>query len=171
MRFLKRCTWCAWAFLLGVCAAAELAQEKKGEYLTKDGQLAQTLEVSTAQGGFAGFTGPLWVIEPSGKWRSGFSVNGQMKREERKGELTKEQLAELAQALAKYDLLGLPKEAGKPTTNHFVATIKFGKTMQLMQPAGVTLPKVDPSKANLAVPERYSGIVEAVKRVTAPRKE
>lgn len=147
-------------FLWASVAAAD-------DYLTKDGQLKQTLEVTTAQGGFAGFTGPMWVIEPSGKWKSGFSSNGQLKKVESQGELTKEQLAALAAALAKYDLLGLPKQEGKPSTNHFVATIKFGKQAQLLLPAGSKLPQPGPKE----VAERYAGIVEAVKRVTKPAKQ
>src|SRR5262249_51806009 len=95
--------------------AAPARADEPGTYLTKDGQLAQTLEVADLQSGFAGVTGTAWVVEPSGKYAV-YRVINQKRDELAKGELTKEQVAALAKELARYGAADL-KGQGKPGVN------------------------------------------------------
>ena len=120
---MKRVLW-----VVAVMAAGGVlsAADKADDYL-KDGKLKQTLEVNDVQGGFAGFTGKQWVVEPSGEWRISSVFNKRL-TVEKKGTLTKEQMASLAKDLAKYNLSGLAgKTEGKVMVNPHVVTIKFGK--------------------------------------------
>jgi hypothetical protein len=141
------------------------------DYLTKDGQLRQALEVRDVQGGFAGFTGRQWTVEPSGKWTVHRVLNKPVEVEG-KGELSKEQLASLAAELARYGLKDLPSvKPGQPMANPHVVTIKFGKqTASLTLGAGQSLPKVDPNKPRATIQGRYSGIVEAVRKLLPVKK-
>ncbi|MCI0460043.1 MAG: hypothetical protein L0Z62_24085 [Gemmataceae bacterium] len=148
------------------------AGEQASDYLTKDGQLRQALEVRDVQGGFAGFTGRQWTIEPSGKWTVHRVLNKPVE-EEGKGELSKEQLAALAAELARYGLKDLPtKKLGRPMANPHEVTIKFGKqTARLTLGAGQPLPKIDPNKPRATVEGRYSGIVQAVQKLLPVKKD
>jgi hypothetical protein len=149
------------ALLLLLAAAASGGDDRQPGYLTPDGKLAEALEVKDLQGGFAGFVGPRWVVEPSGKWMRAKLVAGKATAEQG-GELSKEQLAALAKALARYELRDLPDE-GKPGVNPHVVTVRFGKKeVSLALKAGEALPKVDPDKPLASVAARYAGIVAAV---------
>jgi len=80
-----------------------------------------------------------------------------------------EDIAKLAKALAKYDLLKLKSE-GKAGANPHVVTIKFGKAeTTLTLGAGVKLPDVDPNAKELAMGQRYTGIVETLHGLTAKK--
>jgi hypothetical protein len=132
------------------------------EYLTQTGDLAQTLEVRDLQGGFAGFTGHLYRVEPSGRWTMARVFN-EKTTVEHQGKLTKKQLAALAKELAKYDLLGLPPKEGKPTVNPRVVKIKFGDHQsELLWKPNQPLPNPDQDKKTSVV-VRFSGILQAVK--------
>ena len=147
-----------WLLLTGALFAASGADDKLDEYLTKDGKLTRALEVRDVQGGFAGFTGRVWTVDPAGRWTTGRVFNQKIDVE-KKGELTKEQLAALAKELARHDLANLKSE-GKPTTNPHVVTIKFGdREATLNLGAGQPLPKPDPKGGAAG---RYAGIVKAV---------
>src|SRR5262245_29630940 len=108
---MRRVTRLLPALLLVLAAPAR--GDEPGAYL-KDGQLAQTLEIIDVQGGFAGFTGTAWVVEPSGKYTV-YKVFNQKRDEIGKGELTKEQIAALAKELGRYGAADLKGE-GKPMT-------------------------------------------------------
>jgi hypothetical protein len=134
---------------------------------TKNDRLSDPLEIVDVQGGFAGFTGTFWKIEPSGKWTSG-RVFKQKHEVKQTGQLDKEQVSNLAKQLAKYDLKTLKSMKGRPTANPHIVTIKFGKQeVSLTLNAGDSLPKPDAT----SVPGRYAGIVEAAKQLLKAKKE
>jgi hypothetical protein len=157
--------------LLAVAALSAAAGEQAADYLTKDGKLRQKLEVRDVQGGFAGFTGKQWTVEPDGKWTVHRVLNKPVELEG-KGELTKEQLAALTAELARYGLKGLPgKKVGRPMANPHVVTITYGKQAStLTLGAGQMLPKVDPDKPRATVEGRYAGIVRAVSKLLLVKK-
>jgi hypothetical protein len=148
--------------------AAPARADEPASYLTKDGQLAQTLEIIDVQGGFAGFTGTAWVVEPSGKYAV-YRVFNQKRDELGKGELSKEQLAALAKELDRYGAADL-KGLGKPMTNPHVVTVKWGKSSaELNLGAGEPLPKASDRKEDVG--GRFAGVVAAVQAVAKPKKE
>lgn len=164
---MKRVLWVLAAIALG-CVLTATAADKADSYL-KDGKLTQTLEVNDVQGGFAGFTGKQWVVEPSGEWRISSVFNKRL-TVEKKGTLTKEQMGALAKDLAKYDLAGLAgKTEGKVMVNPHVVTIKFGKDEATLNlPAGEALPKAGAD----TVSGRFSGIAGVVSELLKePKKE
>ena len=125
-------------------------------YLTPAGQLTAALEVRSLQGGFAGFTGRQWNIEPSGRWTAATVFNQEVKQTGQ-GMLSNEELAVLAGELAMYDLLGLPAKEGQPVVNPRIVEIRFGVHRATLSVQ--ILP--EPDKATIA--GRFSGIVAAVK--------
>lgn len=128
--------------------------------------LESTLEISDLQGGFAGFTGMKWSVEPSGKW-SASSVVGRTEKVTKTGELSKKDLHELEKELAKYHLKGL-KDSTDPgaKVNPHVVEVKYDKkTAKLTLPAAVKLPKPDDE----TVPGRYAGLLHAVKKATTEK--
>jgi len=154
-----------------VLAPAAPANDKPSDYL-KDGKLAHTLEVRDVQGGFAGFTGRLWTVEPSGRWTLARVMNRKTEVE-KKGELTKEELALLAKELARYDLAQLTSKApGRPMANPHVVSIKFGKLdVSLTLGAGQPLPKPDPDNPKATIEGRFAGIANAVQQAIKGKKE
>jgi hypothetical protein len=148
--------------VLGLFAAGASAEEKANNSL-KDGQLTQTLVIKDVQGGFAGFTGEQWTVEPSGAWKH-YRVFNEKLELLKEGRLTKEQLAHLAAALAKYDLMTLKNlDEGKRMANPHVVTISYGKhEATLVLRAGAPLPKPDPK----SLPGRYAGIIQEVQSLT-----
>jgi hypothetical protein len=162
---MSKIRW-VWAAALAVAlAAGSQAQEKAP--LVKDGKLTGKLVVTDLQGGFAGFTGHRWTIEPSGKYTVASVFN---KRETvlKKGELSDKQYATLAKELAKYKLEALPgKAGGKPMVNPHKVLIEVGKKKsELTLRAGAPLPKPDPK----TVGGRFGGAVSAVSKILPPRK-
>src|SRR5262245_38264053 len=78
----------------------------------KDGKLTHTLKITQLQGGFAGFTGFEYTIEPDGTWTSG-SVFRMKTTPKNNGKLTAKELETLAAILAKNELNKLPEKSGK----------------------------------------------------------
>jgi hypothetical protein len=136
------------------------------DYLTKDGQLKEPLEVLELQGGFAGFTGTYWAIDTDGKWSTGpYGPKNKKGAAKEDGKLTPEQLATLARELAKFDLAGLPNH-GKSETNPRVLQIRFGQKSVTLQPKkGDTAAKEDE-----AIRARYQGISQAVQALCKSAK-
>src|SRR5262245_13578171 len=110
--------------VVGALAALARGDSMPGDYLA-DGQFKHAIVIRDVQGGFAGFTGRMWQIEPDGSWSTGTVFNQKIKVEH-KGKLTKDQLAGLAKDFAKYDLAAL-KDMGKANVNPHVVTITWGK--------------------------------------------
>src|SRR5262245_32648015 len=110
--------------VLAICLPT-WADSAPEDYLDKEGNLKAAMEVSDLQGGFAGFNGTIWRIQPDG----GITATKTVVRKEEvvfKGTLDKKQRETLAKELAKYDLANL-KDSGKPMANPHVIGIKWGK--------------------------------------------
>lgn len=150
-------TMTASAFLLTTLAVTGHAGGDLKSYLTPDGKLKHTLTIKDVQGGFAGFTGKMWKVEPNGKWTE-YQVFNKKLTAKNKGMLKETQLKKLAEHLAKYDALKL-KNLGKATVNPHVLTIRFGKHKGVLTlRAGSPLPKQDTK----ALAGRFGGIARAV---------
>ncbi|HYT89531.1 MAG TPA: hypothetical protein VEL76_12565 [Gemmataceae bacterium] len=146
------------------------AGEKPGDYLTKDGKLKEPIEVRELQGGFAGFTGTFYLIEPDGSWGRGAvpprAAKDQKLAPKAQGKLTAEQLADLAKEFARYNLANLPNH-GKPVVNPQVVRIRFGTKVSELQPArGNSTPEEDQT-----IRARYQGIAQAVKSLCKESKK
>jgi hypothetical protein len=126
----------------------------------KAGKLTQTLKITQLQGGFAGFTGFEYTIEPDGTWASA-SVFRQKTTPKDKGKLSAKELEAVAAILAKNELDKLPPKSGKqPGANPHTITIEFGKTKAVL--VGQTPPKVDANNPKGTVESRFAGIYQGV---------
>lgn len=151
------------SLLLGLSLIAR-AEDMAAVYL-KDGKLTGRLEVCQFQGGIVGFTGVYHVIDPDGAWSAGTVMNGKKEEPKAKGKLHTEQLAELANELAKYDLANLPNH-GEPHVNPKVIRIQFGNNVSELQLAyGKSSTKEDK-----AIRVRYKGVVAAVTMLCVAKK-
>jgi hypothetical protein len=162
---MSKIRWVWAAALVVALAAGSQAQEKAP--LVKDGKLTRKVVLTDLQGGFAGFTGHRWTIEPSGKYIVA-SVRNERDTVLKKGELSDKQYATLAKELARYKLEALPAKAGgRPMANPHRVLIEVGKRKcELTLRAGAPLPKPDPK----TVDGRFGGAVSAVSKVLPPRK-
>ncbi len=150
--------------LLAACALVLVAGLAAGEDYLKDGKLTERLVVKDVQGGFAGFTGTQWTVQPDGKWEEARVFNRKVEVK-RSGTLGKKELAALADELKKYDPATL-KDTGKVSANPHVVTVGYGKhSAKLNLRAGAPLPKPDAKTAE----GRFAGVVAAV-RSAIPKK-
>lgn len=159
-------------WLLLACVAAAGGDDKSSDerdaasYLTGKGHLAQTLTLRDSQGGFAGFSGSLWTIEPDGTWRRAPFLNEDVREAEQSGQLSAKELSALAAALKQHKLVDLPKNiGGEPMTNPHVFTLTFGKfSCELVLGAGADLP--DPEdKEQSEEARRFAAMVIAVREL------
>lgn len=124
-------------------AAAMGTTTSKDRFLGPDGQLRARIELRDAQGGFAGFSGSLWTIEPDGTFRVARFLNEKVDEPHRTGQLTRDGLASLAEVLAVQDFFGLPVELGhevKVKVNPHRVSLSFGqKTVTLWLPPGLSI--------------------------------
>ena len=143
--------------------------KKKNKYLV-DGKLAKPLVFKDAQGGFAGFSGYLWTFNPDGSWTRQSFLNETVREADQKGKLTKEQLTQLAETLAKQDAIGLPEKIGKDIgANPHVFTISWGdKQSKLIAQAGSPLPDSKDSKSAEA---RFAAIAKTILELAKPEKK
>jgi hypothetical protein len=151
--------------LAGLALPATRAEQGPGSL--KDGKLAQRLEILELQGGFAGFTGTYYAIEPDGSWSTGAVAPPRAEKGEprAKGKLTPEQLAQLAKDLARYQIATLPSH-GEPVVNPKVIRIHFGNRLAELQPGrGKGNPEQD-----RAIRARYEGIVQTVRALCKDAK-
>jgi hypothetical protein len=158
------CLLAVGVFLVGVVPAD--GQDKLAKYLTKDGKLAQKLVVKDLQSGFAGVTGRVYVVEPSGEWTSGNQFQGKIKMD-MNGKLSAEEMKALAGQLAEFDAAGLESKKMKVGANPKSVVVQWGdKEAVLVQQAGTPLAKADPA----TVEGRYAGIVLAVRKLLVATK-
>ena len=59
----------AFPAFVAIVAFATTAIADDNPYHDKDGRLRQELVLIDSQGGFAGFSGQRWTIEPDGAWQ------------------------------------------------------------------------------------------------------
>ena len=159
---------------LGLAAAALCGQaddNKTDSYLGADGQLKAVLTVKDVQGGVAGFTGQLYTIQPNGDWTVQGVIGPKVSPPSRKGNLSKEQLADLAQSLADEDFNGLPRQiGGPPRVNPHLYTVAFGeRTVLLILPTAKPLPKPGDDKEKPAPETRLGNVIRTVEKLTRAR--
>jgi hypothetical protein len=162
-----RCRFCLLFAVFAALGVSPARADEKSEKYLKDGRLKERIELDETQGGFAGFTGRYYVIEPDGSWSTG-PIKPQSKKGEptAKGKLTEKQLAGLAKELGRHDLAGLPSH-GATRVNPKVVTIRFGDKASVLQPErGKSAPEEDQ-----AVRARYDAIAQAVKMLCKESKE
>jgi len=153
-------------------APGQDAGAKKSLYLADDGNLLHALVLKDAQGGFAGFSGHVWTIEPDGTWNRAPFLNQTVRKPDRQGKFTKPQLAALERHLIKQDLLGLPGKLGKGIgANPHVFTITFGdKQSGFTVPPGAGPPKKDSTKMGDPA-QRFAALIRLLKRgMSAPEE-
>ncbi|MBI1831923.1 MAG: hypothetical protein HYR84_10790, partial [Planctomycetes bacterium] len=76
----------------GLCFTVVIGVSSAGDGpLTKDGKLAHPLKITQLQGGFAGFTGIEYTLEPDGTWATS-SVFRQKLTAKDKGKLSAKEL-------------------------------------------------------------------------------
>ena len=157
-------------------AAADDKTEKKpvadtSSYLRDDGQLKSGLTLRDAQSGFAGETGQLISIQPSGEWSVQKFTNEKLAEPKGKGKLSKEQLAELAQSLAQQDFAGLPKSIGKPLrANPRVVTVTIGKQSVVFTRNAGPLPKHDAKKDKSEPAARLAEVIRTIQKLVGEAK-
>ena len=134
----------------------------------KDGKLTQPLKITQLQGGFAGFTGFEYTIQPDGAWATA-SLFKQKATPKDNGKLSAKELEAVAEILAKNDLDKLPAKTGKqPGANPFTLAIEFGKTKANY--VGQGPPKLDPANASAddariaAIYQGVTGILKSAKK-------
>lgn len=126
----------------------------------KDGKLTHKLKITQLQGGFAGFTGIEYTIDPDGAWAAASVFNKKL-TPKAKGDLTAKELESLAATLAKYELAKLPAKSGKqPGANPHTITIEFGKHKAIL--VGQTPPKLNKDNPTGSVDSRFAGIYQGV---------
>jgi hypothetical protein len=168
--------------LAGGVAGPNSPGDDPSTYLTeKDGrkELKAPLTVREEQSGFAGTTGTVFTIEPSGRWRlERFRPAGGGKEHltpVRTGTLSLAQLETLAKALAAHDLAGLAAKTGRePKANPHRVTIRFGQktsTLEGLPPRRGSssladhVRKAAPANEQASkVWDQFAGLVQAVER-------
>jgi hypothetical protein len=157
-------------------AKKKLLVKKLDRYLTRDGFLTATLEVSDAQKGFGTFFANVWRIEPDGSW-SAIEINRNQPRPRGAGQLSKKELRILAEVLADADPLSLTNQ-GRPLVNPHVTTIIYGgNRAERTYGVDLRLPVVDPLAplpADPLVPgvnltARYSAVLTGVRGLLEPK--
>jgi hypothetical protein len=149
--------------LLTVVIAPARAGDKADFYL-KDGKLKERIEVLNdgIQTDGLGRSGSSIVVEPDGSWTFHLVGKDIKRQESEKGKLTREELAQLAKALAQHDLTRLPNHTGKRGFASYT-TITFGnKSVKFAGEADS-----DEGKQLLA---RYRGIETAIRQLTVAPK-
>ena len=133
--------------------------------LTKDGKLAQPLVVRDVQGGFAGFNGTEWSVNPSGDYAVS-SVRRGKAEAQKKGSLRPRQLTTLVKALARCDAAKelTPAKAFDGANPH-VISVKVGeRQFSLRLPPGAKLPKADPNKPPTSETEWFAAVLQTVEQ-------
>jgi hypothetical protein len=139
------------------------------DYLTKDGQLTQRLKIVQLQGGFAGFTGMQYIIDPDGAWTAE-SVFKQKLTPKGKGKLSTKEVAKLATFLDKCGLDKLPEKSGvQPGANPHTVNLEYGTKKAGW--VGRMRPKVDGDNPSGSVESRFAGLLEGVVGLLTPAGE
>lgn len=154
-------------------------QDKEGRLgpLTGEGSaLRETLTLRDSQDGFAGSSGTVTTIEPSGAWRLSRFLNETTRPPHREGRLTEDRLAKLAGALATLDLPSLPRRMGPEVpVNPRTLTVALGAhTSTLVLKGGESLSPATVPEGVAVPPEewrRFTGIVQAILDVTGQDAE
>lgn len=151
---------------------AELDDEVHlAHFLSDEGELRFPLTLRDSQSGFAGVTGLLWKIQCDGSWTRQSFVNEDLRMTEQKGQLSKEQIRELAQALVKADMVGLTPSTGQTDVNPHVVSVTYGKKKaSVILDAGSLLPQSDENELVDPV-HRISYLASLMKKMMQPKDE
>jgi hypothetical protein len=159
------------AILIGLGGTA-LGDSGLDDFMARDGQLRDELQVRDGQHGVVGETGTLWVIEPSGAFTVSRFVNSKVGPTERAGSLTPEQIELVAQSLARQRFGDLPQRIGEgASANPRVISVVFGEdraTLVLPPGAPVELQRVVAQQTDQPGPgAQLLAVVGTVLEVTA----
>lgn len=141
-------------------------------YLSK-GKLAQTLTFRDTQGGFAGFTGNTYQVNPDGSWTVTRVFNRRKFEPHAKGKLSEKQLKELAEVLKKNKVRLLPAKSGsRAQANPLLMTLTFGKTKSVVAlRAGTSDPKSLPKGKAGDVGRRMLAVRAFLRKTMKPAKK
>lgn len=97
------------------------------KYLTPEGRLQARLDFRDGQQGFAGISGEIWTIDPSGHFSIARFLNDKTEAPYLERTLTPAELRLLAKELAAKNLLDLPDSFGRDVkVDAHVLTLRFG---------------------------------------------
>lgn len=160
--------------LTTVAVTAACAEEKvdKSKYLTKDGKLTHKFNFRDTQGGFAGFTGQSYAIEPDGSWSITRVFNRRKFEPHAKGKLTAKQLKALGEALAQNKMAELPAVSNSHRgANPMQVTIIFGKTKcECSMPTAVSDPDELPKTKDGDIARRVLAVRKVLQSMIKPKK-
>jgi len=151
--------------IFALLLAYNLQALPRDEYLTKDGKLGQILILKDGQGGFAGITGSIWIIDPDGSWEHKRFFNNRIDKAVQHGKLTTKKLKVLADVLAHAQMNKLPARLGGfRGANPHVVTLSWGKDQCVWSlPAGSPVPKYpDFPFGKLTSQESFAEIYQAM---------
>ena len=148
--------------------AASDDETRLAHYLNADGELRFPVTLRDSQSGFAGETGFLWTIDCDGAWQRQSFINETVRDADQEGQLTKEQLQTLGEALAKADMVGLTPSTGQTGVNPHIVTVTYGKKQAtvILHP-GQPLPESDENKLRDPV-QRISYLTKAMHTLMQP---
>ncbi len=156
--------------MLGTVPAS--ADTDVGAFMTATGELRDELRLRDSQHGFAGETGTVWVIAPSGAFTVSRFLNRKIEPPRQDGQLSDQQLRALAQSLQAGGFEGLPPQIGQPVpVNARVISVTFGSdSVDLMlAPDPTDLRSLAARAATRAPAERgLLAIAAAILAATAP---
>jgi hypothetical protein len=161
------------AVVIGPSAFAQAGGKSKDGYLTKDGNLAAPFSLKDSQGGFAGFTGNLYVVKPDGAWTITRVFNQRKFKPHASGRLSSKQLRTLAAALAANRVDKLPPTSGsRAQANPLLITVTFGRRQSVCAlPAGIDDPGKLPTGLRGDVGRRVLALRKAVKRLLSDKRK
>jgi len=162
-----------WAVFIGVAIWAASVQPpgEGGElsrFLRPDGLLREPIEFKDAQEGFAGVSGRIVTIEPTGKWRAARFLNDQVQEPDLLGQLTPQELSAVAGLFAAERFLESPAQLGRDVkVNRHLVSLRFGvkNSTLLLNPGEDPTPESAPAPSDpQAGPwRRFVAIVHGLK--------
>jgi hypothetical protein len=159
------------ATCMGTLAARE---EESGvaEPSEEEGGLRDTLLLWDSQEGFAGATGTVWAIEPSGAWREARFFNEKIDSPDREGQLTDDELQRVVDTLERMKLGSLPPQLGrdvKVNPHTFVLEIGEHRSVLRLRPGETLSPGTEPEGSALQREQwrRFAAIAREILAVTS----
>lgn len=150
------------------------AQEQSNganEYLVNTVALKDNITIKEAQEGFAGITGEILTIEPSGHWELSRFLNDRLKKPHQSGQLEQDQLKAIAKLLSKHNFQEMSPVYGRDLKiNRHRISISFGEKKITFDLAPRQQPRDELSKQ----PEdknwqNFTAIFETIKGLTTEK--
>jgi hypothetical protein len=167
-------------FLLGVNAALPLCpataeQDELCKFLAPGGTLKERLLFRDVQEGFAGVSGEVWTIEPSGRISIARFLNEKTGAPDWERNLTPAELKSLAQTMATSRFLEWPASFGRDAkVNAHRLTLAFGekKSTLVLQAGEVLTPEAAPpaGDSQAVVWGNFISVVQAIHALAKDRK-